>query len=161
MTAMAKYVPTRGEAAAALKVAGADIEQIVTALKFPSKDVARREINRALAEGLSDTDRLHHRELATRRIDALLEQVWEKATDPYDDEHLTAVRAALSLIREQAQLHGAYAPQEVLITNPTTQQLLDFMREKGLIKEPRVVEVDPYADDIEDAVVVGEQSEGL
>lgn len=151
-------VATKGQAALSLALTGADMATVARVVGYSSEAAARTAVHRALADGVDTTTRTHHRQLASRRLDTLLAAIWDKATDPADAEQLPALRAAREIIREQIQLHGAAAPQEIIVHNPTTDQLMAWMHEKGFIKTPEVEEANPF---IIEGEVVGESEVGF
>lgn len=153
MTSVVK-APTKAEAALTLVLSGASYPEVAEVVGYRDADTARAAVNRVLAVGVRDEDRARHRELATNRLSSLLKSIWEKAHDQEASDQLPAVRAARELVREIATLQGAYMPQEVIIHNPTSSQLMDWINKVAQIQMPEVVEVDPF--DIEDAEVVEE-----
>lgn len=148
--------PTKHEAALALRLKGASISEIADALDFSSEAQVRRAINETLAEGVRDEDRSRQRDLAARRLEYVLKQVWPKlqvtADGESDSEMIPAARLAKDIIKEIADLYGARAPQEVIITNPTTEQLMQWVLKVGGIGMPEIEEKDPF--EIEEAEVV-------
>lgn len=144
---------TKAQAALSLRLAGASYDEIIETVGYRTVQDCRKDVNRLLAQDVPDDQRRHYRSLANQRFESLLDAIWDKAHNATHPEQLPAVRAAREILRELVQLHGSAAPQELLIHNPTTQELLRWMEERGMIGRPDVIEVDPYAD-AEDAEVV-------
>lgn len=152
MTTVARY-PRKDEAALALRLAGASYKEIADVVGYAGATEARRNVVQTLAKSATGADRVYHRNRLHARLETLLDSIWDKALRP-GDEQMPAVRAAREIIREMILLQGAAAPAEVIVHNPSTSQLLDWMTEHGFIRTPTVIEVDPFAD-AEDAEVEG------
>lgn len=122
--AMAETMAMRQvEAAVALKLTGATYPQIAEALDMDSPGIARRAVERGLAQTIDETTDLKGmRALVSRQIDALLRSVWDRATDANDPEHLSYTRAALALVDRKSKLHGLDAPV-VHLVNPNQNEL--------------------------------------
>lgn len=149
--------PTMAEAALSLRLSGASYQEVAETVGYKSPELARKAVNTVLAAGVRDEDRARHRELATNRLSSLLKAIWEKAHNTEATDQLPAVRAARELVREIATLQGAYMPQEVIIHNPTSSQLMEWINKVAQIQMPDVKEIDPF--DVVDAEVVDEVEE--
>lgn len=117
-----------GQAAVALRLAGASFGEIAQTLGLAGTDRARVMVEQELAAGGQDVEargRLRFEEAA--RIERLMRSVWGKATNPQDPEHLVAVRTALGLIDRHARLLGLDAPSEVLVYTPTSQEIDEWV----------------------------------
>lgn len=113
-----------GQAATALRLAGASFAEVAEALGLANAGEARTLVERDLADRSGDEDqRKQMREEEAARIERLMRSVWAKATSPDDPEHLPAVRTALSLIDRHARLLGLDMPQEVVVYTPTTSEI--------------------------------------
>jgi hypothetical protein len=113
-------------AAMALKIAGATYEEVAATLGYASEVEARESVERHLAVMARDADpkvREQQRALAGARIERLMRGVWKKANDPLDPEHLPAARVALALVDRHIRLFGLDAPTEVVVHNPTVQEI--------------------------------------
>jgi hypothetical protein len=114
-----------GAAVVALRLAGAGFDEIADALSLPSAQVARTQMEAALAkrawEDNVGRDRL--RAEASARLETLLQVTWVKATSPTHVEQLTAAKVALAIVDRLIRLHGLDAPQEVVLYNPTGSEL--------------------------------------
>ena len=148
---MTDVVPTKGDAALALKIAGATWTQIKDTLGYPSEKAAQNAVMRAAAVNVSDQDRSSHRQMADMRYSRLLRAVWSMATSPDDAQFLPAQRAARELIDRLVALHGAAAPQEFIVTTPSEAELRAWVAKVAGIEAPPVVEYDIF-----DAEVVPE-----
>lgn len=113
-----------GQAATALRLAGATFGEIAETLGLAGAGEARTLVERDLAERADDEDgrkRLRQEEAA--RLERVLRGVWGKATNPADPEHLPAARTALALIDRHARLLGLDMPVEVVVYTPTTGEI--------------------------------------
>lgn len=156
---------TRSEAAAALRVAGKSYEDIAFALGFSSVKSARIATMQALANGVSDAEKDHHREIANRRYELLLDAVLEAALDPEHDNHMPAQRQAKDLIERIVALNGAAAAQELIVRTPSSSALAAFVARVTSADMPEVEEHNPWGQPaalidgtskVEDAVLVTE-----
>jgi hypothetical protein len=113
-----------GQAATALRLAGASYAEIAEALGLSDAIEARNIVERDLATRSGDeADRAALREEEAARIMRLLRGVWQKATDPNNPEHLVAARVALSMVDRHARLLGLDMPTEVVVYTPTTSEI--------------------------------------
>ena len=114
-----------GAAAVQLRVSGASFEDVARTLGLSSTRHAIRLVtNELAARAEEDADpRNRLRAELSSALEELRKSVWAKATNPESDEHLVAVRAAVSVIDRQAKLHGLDAPSEVVIHTPTQTEL--------------------------------------
>jgi len=138
--------PTRTEAALALKASGATYAQISKTLEYNSPTQARQAVERALASTVTEEDRKHQRYLAARAIDQLLLGCWGKATDPKNEEHLSAVRTALALVDRKIRLYGLDAPAEMVLYTPAGEEMAQWVAQmvesmtSGLPEEADIIE---------------------
>lgn len=110
-------------AAVALKVHGADYDEIADTLDLASPAIARVLVERALAATVDETrDLKGQRAIANLQIDAILRSTFPRATDSTDPEHLNYARMTLSLVDRKAKLNGLDAPVVHLI-NPEAEEL--------------------------------------
>jgi len=81
-------------------------------------------VEQELALGSTDPEgRERLRQEAAARLERLMRSVWSKAVNPGDPEHLPAIRVALSLVDRHIRLLGLDSPQEIVVHNPTTQEI--------------------------------------
>lgn len=135
-----------GRAALALRLAGASYTEIAETVGYVDHVYARQAVVRELAAFETDDDskkRLRDEEGA--RIERLLRSVWGKATSPNDPEHLNAVRVALTIIDRHARLYGLDAPQEVVVYNPTTAEIDQWVASVIGEQKPTVIEAEVIA----------------
>lgn len=160
---MAQIATRKAEAAVALAVAGATPQEIADALGFASADRARQAVEGNLATLATPDDKRRHRTLANARYERLLVAVWLKATDPDCPEQLPAIRQAKEIVDRIVALHGAAAPQEVVVHTPTTDALQAWVAKVMAVSAPPVEEADvfelPAGDGkgVVDAEIVDEQ----
>lgn len=117
----------RGDAALAMRLAGATFEEITAAMGFASPKYTQTVIERALASTVTPDQRENMRDIQGRRIERLLRGVWPKAIDGTSAEHLTATRMAKDLIDRYCKLYGLDEPVEVLVHTPTTVELENWV----------------------------------
>lgn len=135
--------PTRMEAAVALKVSGATYAQIAKTLDYANPTHARQAVERALAATVTVQEREHARYIAGRRIERLLLSVWDKATNPTAEEHLSAVRTALALADRHIRLYGLDAPQQIEVYTPAGEELAAWVEAMASRERPALpAEVD-------------------
>jgi hypothetical protein len=153
MTAVA--TPTRiGAAAVQLRVSGASFEDIATTLGLRNARAALTAVTRELeAQAKLDVhnrDRLRQEE--SMRLEALMASVWAKATDPDCDEHLPAIRTAVTIIDRHARLHGLDAPSEVVVHTPTQTEMDQWVATMVAHTMPQLVEADVIDLDDDDII---------
>lgn len=120
----------RDRAAVALRLAGAGFQEIAEVLELADAGQARLAVERGLAVeagGEGDRERLRLEE--ERRLMGLLKPLWAKAVDPESPEQVVASRAALAVIDRHARLMGLDAPTEVVVHNPTTVEIDQWVAE--------------------------------
>ena len=118
-----KAPKARAEAAVALKIAGATYSDIAKTVGYSSASVARQAVERSLAGTVGEEDRAKMRLLEAKRLERLLRSVWSRSTDPSDPEHLSYVRASLSIIDRHIRLHGLDAPQQMVVYSPAQSEI--------------------------------------
>ncbi len=117
-------------AAVALRVRGASFAEIAELLGLEDADRAREAVERGLAaEHVDEGDRQRLRAEEEARLLRLLSGLWEKATDPEGSEHVPAARAALAVIDRHSRLLGLDAPTEVVVHNPTMDEIDSWVAE--------------------------------
>lgn len=146
---------TKAQSALGLRLAGVSFEEIAEALKMRSPEVAQAAVERALAAEVTPEERDKHRQLASLRYERLLRALWGKAVDPKSSEQLPAARACREIIDRMVALHGAAAPQEIIVSNPTNDAIVQWVLRVAPIELPGVEEADPFAD-AQDAEIVPE-----
>lgn len=101
------------------------LKQVARKLGYPSESAAMRAIELRLIEHSKNNPRTQAsvREMIGRRLERLVRSVASKAFDPDDAEHLNAVTAMRGILSDQAKLYGATAPQQLVVTNPTTEAI--------------------------------------
>lgn len=113
-----------GQAALALRLAGASFAEVAETLGLADAAEARTLIERELAERPDDDEaRRKARAEEAARIERLMRSVWAKATDPQNPEHLPAARVALAMVDRHARLLGLDMPTEVVVYTPTTAEI--------------------------------------
>jgi len=148
MTDTALPVST-GAAAVQLRLSGTSYVDIAHTLGLRDARAALTLVTRELAaqadENSEDRDQL--RREAAAQLDELLVGVMDKASDPYNDEHLVAVRAAVTIIDRRIKLYGLDAPTEITVHNPTATELDQWVatmvrHTMPALEEPDIIDVD-------------------
>jgi len=112
-----------GNAAVALRLAGASYAEIADALAFADAKAARSAVETTLAASATAHCREQLRSEEAGRLERLLRGVWGKATNPDHAEHLPAAKVALAIIDRHVRLYGLDAPAEVVVHSPTTAEI--------------------------------------
>lgn len=112
-----------GNAAVALRLAGASYTEIAEALAFADAKAARSAVENTLAATATEHSREQLRAEEAGRLERLLRGVWAKATNPDHVEHLPAAKVALAIIDRHVRLHGLDAPAEVVVHSPTANEI--------------------------------------
>jgi hypothetical protein len=125
MTDVAAAPVRMGAAAVQLRVSGASYADIADTLGLANPRAALNAVTRELAlQGEDDPEgRDELRRVESARLDALLQGVMSKAIDPNHDEHLVAVRTAVTIIDRRIKLYGLDAPTEMIVHTPTQTEL--------------------------------------
>lgn len=133
----------KANAAIQLRLAGATWPEIAIALGYPTPRQALVATEKALEKQLTDTDdRDKMRKLANARLERLLRGVWSKAIDPESPEHLIALTKSRELIADHRKLFGLDAPTEVVVHNPTQNELEQWVARVVMASGPLVEELD-------------------
>lgn len=115
------------KAAAALDLAlsGQSWDNIAMVLGYPTARAARVAMENALERELrADPDSIERmRRLEASRYERLLRAVWPRAIDPSEPDQLAAVDKARAIIGDHARLMGLNKPTEVIVHNPTMQEI--------------------------------------
>jgi hypothetical protein len=152
MTDTALPVST-GAAAVQLRLHGTSYVDIAHTLGLRNARAALTLVTRELASQADETseDRDTLRREAAAQLDELLVGVMDKASNPHDDEHLVAVRAAVTIIDRRIKLYGLDAPTEITVHNPTATELDQWVAAMVrhtmpaiAMDEPDIVDVDSY-----------------
>lgn len=150
---------TKGGAAVALRIAGAPYEDIAQTLGYQNARDARLAVENTLAKSVPEENRDELRKIAGRRLERLLNTIWEKATTD-GPEQLPAQKVALGLIDRHIRLYGLDAPQEMIVYTPAAAEIETWVQQmtehvKGAYPdEADIVDVDVEEhtlDDVEDS----------
>jgi hypothetical protein len=90
------------------------------------------------------------RQMANARLERLIRGVWPKAINPDHPEHLTAITRARDLIADHRKLFGLDAPTEVVVHNPTQDELEAWAARVIQTLNPGVVEYDIIEGEVEE-----------
>jgi transposase-like protein len=132
-----------GQAATALRLAGASYAEVAEALGLVDAVEARNIVERDLATRSGDEPaRNALRAEEEARILRLLRSVWRKATNENDPEHLVAARVALAMVDRHAKLMGLDMPTEVVVYTPTTSEIDAWVAEVVALQHTNVLDVE-------------------
>lgn len=132
-----------GQAATALRLAGASYAEVAEALGLADAVEARNIVERDLATRSDDeVGRTALRAEEEARILRLLRGVWAKATTPGDPEHLVAARVALAMVDRHARLMGLDMPTEVIVYTPTTSEIDAWVAEVVALQHTDILDVE-------------------
>lgn len=174
--AKAAGAPRTPHAAVNMRIAGAPYEEIARVLEYATPAQARVAVEEQLAGLFPVEDRQALFQIVSARHEALFRSVYTKATkeylparDEYGDvipgeqvpnkEQAIYNKLALDILGRMSRLHGLDAPTQVQIS-PDAEQFEGVVA--GLVQKAlagQEQEADIFADDIEDAVVVGDEDE--
>lgn len=133
---------TRAKAALAMKIRGADYDEIAHDLSYATPGEARRAVEGLLA-GLAEADGAAawatQRNLHALRLEGLLASVFEEAIDPTSDLHLSYNRRAMEIMDRIAALQGFNAPQRAVIYTPDAaefDQVVQRVLEQSAVSQP-------------------------
>lgn len=132
--------------ALALRLAGANLDEICQVVGFASRREAQNAIDKALKEELRSDPRNRDkmRNLANQRLERLLRSVWTKAVDPSNPEHLAAVGKAKELIDRHVKLFGLDAPTEMVVHNPDSGEIEAWVMAVMAKSQPDLIEADIF-----------------
>lgn len=138
-----------GAAAVQLRLSGASFADIADILGLSNSRAALRAVERELAaqSSANEDEKARLRRETSMRLEALIYSVWDKATDPDCDEHLPAIRTAVTIIDRHAKLHGLDQPSEVIIHTPTQTELDQWVAAMVSHTMPDIIEGDVIDDD--------------
>lgn len=140
----------KANAAVQMRLAGATWEEIARTLGFPTARQALVAVEKALERQLHTGDRDQMRKLAGARLERLLLSVWPKAIDSSNPEHLLAVTKAREIVDRHSKLFGLDAPTEIVVHNPTMNELERWVSRVAELRMPTVEEYDILEGDIVD-----------
>jgi hypothetical protein len=132
----------KANASVQLALAGANWDEIATAMGYPTGRTAKVAVERALEKQLTSTDREILRRFTNARLERLLRSVWPKAINPDHPDHLIALTKARDLIGDHRKLYGLDAPTEVVVHNPTAHELEQWVSRVVTQSLPQVTEYD-------------------
>lgn len=131
-------------------------EQIAKKCGYPDARAARVAVENFLAEELREHPRSigAMRDMAGRRLDNLLRQTAKKALNPKDPEHLAAAQQYRGIIGDWAKLYGLHAPQQVVVSNPTSDAIVELAMQISMQGVPQLEQGDIFADDADDSEIL-------
>jgi hypothetical protein len=152
---------TRAKAALAMKIRGADYDEIAHDLNYATPGEARRAVEGLLA-GLAEADGpaawATQRNLHALRLEGLLASVFDKAIDDTDELHLSYNRRAVEIMDRISRLQGFDAPQRAVIYTPDAAEfdaVVTRVLEQSAVSQPHEGDIFELAE-IEGEIVVEE-----
>jgi hypothetical protein len=107
----------------ALWVRGANYPEIADEFGI-SVATARMAVERILSDSLDDNeDKTKQRHRVSLQLDAFLRSVVDRALDPADEQQLSYLRAAMSVVDRKARLLGLDAPVNIQLGLPSKDEL--------------------------------------
>lgn len=126
-------------------------DSIAEVLGYPTGRAALVATEKALEDRLASVESKQFvREVLSRQIEKMLKSVMPRAsleptTEKPNPEHLAYVDRAIKLIDSYARLHGANAPTEFVVTNPSAAEIERWVSEVTNADLPDVTEADIFA----------------
>lgn len=119
---------------------------------YPDAKAARVAIERFMENELREHPRSISamRDMAGRRLENALRQVSKKALKPSDPEHLAALVQYRGIISDWVKVYGLQAPQQVIVSNPTNDAILEVALRIQQQGAPQLREGDIFGDDAPD-----------
>lgn len=139
-TAPARIAETERQAEALeMRKAGKTFEQIAETLGYTDRGNAYRAVKTALDATIQEpADEL--RRLEVERLDALMEALWAKATDPDEKSQTFYVDRVLKVGEQRARLLGLNAPEKRIVDVVThdvfARAIEDLEAEVGRLENP-------------------------
>lgn len=132
------------------------LKEVAKKCGYPDANAARVAIERYMETELREHPRSISamRDMAGRRLENLLRQVSKKALEPEDPEHLAAVMQYRGIIGDWAKLYGLIAPQQVVVSNPTNDMILEVALRIQQHGVPQLDEGDIFDDTAPDEEVL-------
>jgi hypothetical protein len=132
------------------------LKVICRKLGYPSESAEMRAIELRLIEHSRNNPKTQAsvREMIGRRLERLARSVASKAYDENDPEHLNAVTVLRGILTDQAKLYGATAPQQLVVTNPTTEAIEAIAHQIMSHGAVAAIEGDIFSDDADDEEVL-------
>lgn len=126
-SALTKARMRKALSAVDLKVRGYRLEVIAEALGYPDARACGTAMEVALAGELRETDKSMLRAVMGRRLEQAWRSLDDKIKNPDHPDHLAAVMAGVKVVDRYAKLMGLDAPTEFIVTNPSAQELQDWV----------------------------------
>lgn len=148
---MNNETPRLGQAAVALRVNGASFSDVAETLGLASARNAMHVVFRELAADYdgAEQDKDNLRREAAAQLDSLIASIMGKATDPNSDDHIPAIRTAVTVIDRKIKLFGLDAPTEISIHTPTQTELDQWVNTMvshaipvQALQEPDIIDAD-------------------
>lgn len=128
------------------------LKEVAKKCGYPDAGAARVAIERHMESELREHPRsiAAMREMAGRRLEQLTRSTNKKAQDPDHPEHLAAVREQRANIESWVKIFGLQAPQQVVVTNPTSDAIMEVAMRLVGQATPDVEPGDIFSDEAPD-----------
>jgi len=137
----------KASAALQMRLAGATWPDICKGIGYATPRSAMVAVERALVKELHDeNDKEKMRRLVGARLDRLMRSAWTKAISPDHPEHLQALAKCREVIADHRKLYGLDAPTEVVVHNPTRDELEQWVAVVMATGTPPVQEYDIFGE---------------
>lgn len=132
------------------------LKEVARKCGYPDAAAARVAIERYMERELKEHPKSISamRDMAGRRLENALRQVSKKALNPDDPEHLAAVMQYRGIIGDWVKLFGLQAPQQVIVSNPTNDAILEVALRIQQQGAPQLTEGDIFDDEAPDDEVL-------
>lgn len=145
----------KANAAIEMKIEGYTWQEIAEALGYPTARHALVATEKALEKRVDENlDKKQLRQMADQRLGKLFRSISSKVNDPDHPEHLAAVAKSRDLLNDWVKLHGAAAPAEVTIYNPSEAEIDTLVSQFTATQVPQVEEDDIFSDEPVDGELV-------
>ena len=134
----------------ALRVAGGSWAEIASIVGFSDDTAACRAVKNYFGE-LPQVDREEARAMWRARHELL----WRKALEDVNKGKPGGVRAGVAVMRSASLLDGLDQPHRIEVTDPTANELGDFVRQLARVAGANLpMEGNPFNDEIEEGEVI-------
>lgn len=132
------------------------LKEVAKKCGYPDAVAARVAIERYMENELREHPKSisSMRDMAGRRLDNLLRATAKKALDPENPEQLMAVQQYRGIVGDWSKLYGLHAPQQVIVSNPTSDAILEVALRIQQQGAPQLDEGDIFDDDAPDDEVL-------
>lgn len=126
-------------------------DDVAETIGYPTPRAAMVAVERALERELSEAgSRLALRHMAGKKLDLLLDSVWDQAVDTEDPAQMVALGRARELIADWRKVYGVDAPTELVIHSPSESEIEAFVGKVAKHMTPQLDQDDIFNADYDD-----------